>query len=94
MATDKNRQKFLKELKAGSDKVLERIWEETGDTATLEWDDLEGDAEQYRLEVTVNGQSKLFKFSAEQITDYPSGRLDVDAIVETIARWIEKAALV
>ncbi len=90
MDLNKNREKAAAERKAGANKVLDRVRDETGiDKDNLIWvDSLDSDEPKYRLVVFAGRGRQGFDFSNEGLSDYPTGHPGVDTMIDVIIRWI------
>ena len=88
---NQNLEKAIAERKAGANKVLARIIDETGiDKDKLRWvGSLKEEEPKYHLHVDANNDQRVFDFSNEELSDYPEGRPDTDAKVDEIVRWIK-----
>ncbi len=90
MDLNKNREKAVAERKAGANKVLDRVRDETGiDKDKLIWvDSLDSHEPKYRLVVFAGDDRQGFDFSNEGLSDYPMGHPGVDTMIDVIIRWI------
>ncbi len=90
MDLNKNREKAVAERKAGANRVLDRVRDETGIAKDkLIWvDSLDSHEPKYRLVVFAGDDRQGFDFSNEGLSDYPAGHSGVDTMIDVIIRWI------
>lgn len=94
MGFDKNREKAISERKAGAAKMEAEIRIATGNKASLTWSDMSPCGETYHLTAIVKlsegrDAKRLFGFSDESLSDYPSGTASkAEEMVHAAIAWI------